>query len=144
MEAPGCSGRILQATYYKTGCVISPAAATEVNLRFRSACNATHYEFTTICNVDCSNCQQHAINIAHFGCDEYNSFNTCGDQIPLQLACQDAAYTSPLELAAWIAGGNELDNSDTVSPAKNCLAVAADGTINGGWVVAYEGQQVRL
>jgi len=36
MEAPGCSGRILQATYYKLGCTISPAAATEVNLRFHS------------------------------------------------------------------------------------------------------------
>jgi len=57
--------------------------------------------------------------------------------------CNTAAFTTDTaDEPFWQVSGNELD-ADAVSATKDCLAVAADGTVAGGWTVVYSTNQVR-
>jgi len=56
--------------------------------------------------------------------------------------CSTPAFTTDAaDEPFWQLSGNKLD-ADPISVTKDCLAVAADGTVNGGWIVAYSTNQV--
>jgi len=59
--------------------------------------------------------------------------------------CPGASFTQEADgLIAWQVGGNALDEPASVSPGKDCLAISLDGTVQGGWTVIYDSDEVRL
>jgi len=58
--------------------------------------------------------------------------------------CPGASFTQEADdLIDWQIGGNPLGEA-AVRPGKDCLAISLDGTVQGGWTVTYDSDEVRL
>jgi len=100
--------------------------------------------FLFVCGAD-STCESCALHIYGAGCISFNGSPgviTCNKPTPPPPGCSTEAFTADVANEPfWQPGGNELD-ADAVSATKDCHAVTWDGTVLGGWTVAYNGEQV--
>ena len=124
-----CTGEPIRLDLWpRERCLTLPTIVT-------ATCNATHAVITSCAGPSCfqGHCLVQEATLGSCGAVGLSgvSYLCSPESTP---PCTTAAYTTAAEAAGvfWQVGGNALD-ADPVSATKDCLALAADSTVYGGW-----------